>query len=43
MPIRWNAEVMDLQGIILETTFFSDIVFSEENNMDKRRKKFVKL
>lgn len=42
MPVRWNAEVMDLQEMILETTFFSDIVFSEENNMDKRRKKFVK-
>lgn len=42
MPVRWNAEVMDLQEMILETTFFSDIVFSEENNTDKRRKKFVK-
>lgn len=43
MPVRWNAEVMDLQGMILKTTFFSDIVFSEENNMDKRCKKFAKL
>lgn len=27
MPVRWNAEVMDLQGMILKTTFFLILSF----------------